>query len=111
MYYAWRSPISLNRRRRQGGDEDAGELGDQLPQATFPTPEEFVLRVEVQEKISAACKTLDQGLREVIMLRFVHGLSLKEAGKRLGCSHETVRQREADALQKLRESPEVIALR
>ncbi len=57
-------------------------------------------------------KILPEKLRAVIILyfglHFKKGLSLSEIGKRMGgISHESIRQKEAKAIQKLRESPAI----
>jgi RNA polymerase sigma factor (sigma-70 family) len=72
--------------------DDAPEVLD--PPATEPTPSANVRAEErarlVQEALARLTVPLD---RDIIRLRFVDGLSLRQVAHRLGCNHETVRQR------------------
>jgi RNA polymerase sigma-70 factor (ECF subfamily) len=64
------------------------------PSASAPTPSANVRAAEqarlVQEALARLTDPLD---RDIIRLRFFEGLSLRQVAHRLGCNHETVRQR------------------
>lgn len=69
---------------------------------------DFIERMEtasVGETVRAVIETLQKQHRDVIKLRYFEGLTLKQAGEKLGVSKERVRQREAMALRLLRKNP------
>ena len=98
-----RETISLDMPRK-GGDEDIC-LSDVLEDDPMYSPERIVLSQTLQEHIRGLLECLSQRERRVLQLRY--GLdgngehSLSETGKKLGLSHEAVRQLEFRALRKL----------
>ena len=64
------------------------------PSGAEPTPSANVQAEEqtrlVQEALARIADPLD---RDIVRLRFFEGISLRRAAERLGCNHETVRQR------------------
>lgn len=96
--------ISLDMPRKSGGDDEIS-LGDVLEDDPVYSPERVVLRQTLQEHIRDLLDCLSQRERRVLQLRY--GLdgngehSLSETGKKLGLSHEAVRQVEFRALRKL----------
>jgi RNA polymerase primary sigma factor len=95
--------VSLDMPRR-GGDDDIS-LSDILEDDPVYSPERIVIRQTLQEHIRDLLEDLSQRERRVLQLRY--GLdgngehSLSETGKKLGLSHEAVRQVEFRALRKL----------
>lgn len=95
--------ISLDMPRRGGDDEIL--LSEILEDDPVYSPERIVIRQTLQEHIRDLLDCLSQRERRVLQLRY--GLdgngehSLSETGKKLGLSHEAVRQVEFRALRKL----------
>lgn len=95
--------ISLDMPRKGGDDEIA--LSEMLEDDPIYSPERVVLSQTLQAHIQDLLNCLTQRERKVLQLRY--GLnggaehSLSETGKKLGLSHEAVRQVEFRALRKL----------
>jgi len=98
---------------RPVGEEGDTELGDLLP-AEGPGTEEEVEVALTEQSLLRALETLTEREREVIGLRYgINGrepVPLREAGRRLGVSPESVRTIERNALRHLAENREVAAL-
>jgi RNA polymerase sigma-70 factor (ECF subfamily) len=80
-----------------------GESGAVLdPSAGEPTPSAQVRASEqtrlVQEALARLTDPID---RDIVRLRFSEGTSLRQIAQRLGCNHETVRQRYHAVLRQL----------
>jgi RNA polymerase primary sigma factor len=95
--------ISLDQPRKGGDDEVA--LSEMLEDDPAYSPERVVLRETLKAHIHDLLNELTVRERKVLQLRY--GLndgaehSLSETGKKLGLSHEAVRQMEFRALRKL----------
>ncbi len=95
--------ISLDMPRKGGDDEIS--LSDVLEDDPSYSPERIVIGETLKEHIHDLLDALSQRERKVLQLRY--GLdgngehSLSETGKKLGLSHEAVRQVEFRALRKL----------
>ncbi|GCE31050.1 RNA polymerase sigma factor SigA [Dictyobacter alpinus] len=89
---------------RKGGDDEIS-LSDILEDDPIYSPERIVISETLKEHIHDMLDTLTLRERRVIQLRYgLDGLgehSLSETGKKLGLSHEAVRQVEFRALRKL----------
>ena len=96
--------ISLDMPRKSAGDDDIS-LTDVLEDDPCYSPERVVLGETLKEHIHDLLESLSQRERRVLQLRYgLNGLgehSLSETGKKLGLSHEAVRQVEFRALRKL----------
>jgi RNA polymerase primary sigma factor len=96
-------PLSLDIRRRVG--EDELPLSDLIEDDSVYTPERVVITQTLGIQIRDLLASLTPRERQVIELRY--GLdgdyehTLQEAGRKLGLSHEAVRQLESRALRKL----------
>jgi RNA polymerase primary sigma factor len=96
-------PLSLDIQRKVG--EDELPLIDLIEDDSVNTPERVVITQTLEVQIRDLLKSLTPRERRVIQLRY--GLdgnrehTLQEAGKKLGLSHEAVRQLENRALRKL----------
>ena len=95
--------MSLDMPRRGGDDESP--LSDVLEDDPLYSPERIVMTQTLHEQIEDLLQSLTPRERRVLQLRY--GLnggrehSLTEAGKKIGLSHEAVRQVEFRALRKL----------
>jgi len=107
-----RDPISLE---VPAGDEDERTLGDTLEDERTCDPLDEVCARRMSSEARAALAHLDP--RETLVLRLRFGIdagsdhTLEEIGGHLAVTRERVRQIEAKALAKLRESPAVTTLR
>jgi len=96
-------PLSLDIRRRVG--EDELPLSDLIEDDSVYTPERVVITQTLGIQIRDLLASLTPRERQVIELRY--GLdgdyehTLQEAGRKLGLSHEAVRQLESRALRTL----------
>jgi RNA polymerase primary sigma factor len=98
---------------RQVGDEGQTEFGDLLP-SDRPPPEEEVEVALTEQSLRRAVEQLPDNERQVLRLRYgidgAEPVPLREAGRRLGVSSESVRNLEKAALRHLAENREVAAL-
>ena len=68
----------------------------------LPSTDELVERSELQERLSAAVRALDEPYRTTVLLHYAEGLSLEEIAQSQGVPASTVRTRLARALERLR---------
>jgi RNA polymerase primary sigma factor len=98
---------------RQVGEEGQTEFGDLLP-SDRPPPDEEVEIALTEQSLRRAVAQLPENERQVLRLRYgIDGadpVPLREAGRRLGVSSESVRNLEKAALRHLAENREVAAL-
>jgi RNA polymerase primary sigma factor len=96
-------PLSLDIRRKVGDDDLP--LSDLLEDDQAHSPEEIVMTQTLEAQIRDLLESLSPRERQVI--RYRYGLdgtrehTLHEVGRKLGLSHEAVRQVESRALRKL----------
>jgi RNA polymerase primary sigma factor len=107
-----RRPVSLE---TPIDDEGDSTFGDFVEDASSPAPAEEVANHLLQEQIQAALDKLPP--REAQILRLRYGLAdgrvytLEEVGQTIGVTRERVRQLEAQALNRLRQSSAHVILR
>jgi RNA polymerase primary sigma factor len=98
---------------RQVGEEGITEFGDLLP-SERPPPDEEVEIALTEQSLRRAVAQLPENERQVLRMRYgidgAEPLPLREAGRRLGVSSESVRNLEKAALRHLAENREVAAL-
>ncbi len=105
-----RQPISLE---RPLGDEGEGTLGDVI-EIVAASPAEEAESMLLKDDLETALQVLPPRDREILMMRY--GLrdgmtrTLEEVGRAFGITRERARQIEAQALHRLRESPEIRSL-
>ena len=98
-------PISL---QTPIGEEEDSHLGDLIPDATGISPAEAIISLDLKEQTARVLSTLSPREERVIKLRF--GLedgsahTLEEVGQSFNVTRERIRQIEAKALRKLRNS-------
>jgi RNA polymerase primary sigma factor len=107
-----RRPVSLETPIDEDGDST---FGDFVEDATSPAPAEEVATHLLHEQLQMALDRLPQ--REAQILRLRYGLedgrvyTLEEVGQRISVTRERVRQLEAQALNRLRQSSAHVILR
>jgi RNA polymerase primary sigma factor len=100
--------VSLSDRVAGAGRDDRREMEDVLEQVMIPAVDEEMVHEAVVDQLRKAVAELGEKEREVMRLRF--GLdggdpqTLREVGDRLKLSRERVRQIEARAKERLRQS-------
>ena len=77
-----------------------GHAGDPLPECGYTEP--GFERAELAQDLDAALAALPDAQREVVLLRYVHGLKLREVSEVLDVPLRTVQSRERAALKTLR---------
>ncbi|MBX5456288.1 MAG: sigma-70 family RNA polymerase sigma factor [Thermogemmatispora sp.] len=87
------------------GSEDEIPFRDTIEDDIAYSPEQVVIRQMLETHIKEVLQNLSPNERRIICLRYgLQGArehSLKEVGRRLGVTHEAIRQAEAKALRKL----------
>jgi RNA polymerase primary sigma factor len=100
---AVRQPASLD---VPVGEGEETPLGNLLPSAATPSPEEVVSAGELATEVERAMAPLTPREREILRLRYGLGTdrehTLEEIGRRLSLTRERVRQIEAKAVAKMR---------
>ena len=98
---------------RQVGEDGQTEFGELLP-SDRPAPEDEVELALTEQSLRRAVAELPENEQEVLRMRYgIDGtdpIPLREAGRRLGVSSESVRNLEKAALRHLAENREVAAL-
>ncbi len=104
-FYTWLYRIAINTaknylvaqdRRPPEGDIDAEEavqLDGESALKDYGTPENMVLRDEIEKTVYHAIEQLPEDLRTAITLREMEGLSYEEIAQAMGCPVGTVRSR------------------
>ncbi len=97
------------------GDEEDAELGDFIENTSTPDPAEAVSSIIARESLNRVLKNMDERERKVVELRFglkgEHPRTLAEVSSRFNVSRERIRQIEAKALEQIKASSEIQAMR
>ena len=97
------------------GDEEDAELGDFIENANTPDPAEVVAGIIAKESLDRVLRSMDERERKVVELRFglkgEHPRTLAEVSSRFNVSRERIRQIEAKALEQIKNSEEIQAMR
>ncbi len=93
------------RREEPGGlglpDESAAELAQRLANSAS-SPSRHAVRAELQGRVRAALARLGEADREVLVLRYLEQLPLREVAAVLGVGESAVKMRHFRALERLR---------
>lgn len=76
-----------------GADEETYELHETIADTTIPSPDGLIEKMEQEEALKAAMKSLPHKQREVLTMRLYRGLEYAEIAQKLGCSIGTVKSR------------------
>lgn len=95
---AHNSVVDYYRTRRQAVDSPSDTLRDNRP-----SPERQAQARDEQQQLAAAIRELESGLQQVIICRFINGLSHAETAQVMGIREGHVRVLQHRALQKLRQ--------
>jgi RNA polymerase primary sigma factor len=97
------------------GDEEDAELGDFIENHSTPDPADVVSQVIAKECLEKVLRSMDERERKVVELRFglkgEHPRTLAEVSSRFNVSRERIRQIEAKALEQIKASEEIRAMR
>jgi RNA polymerase sigma factor (sigma-70 family) len=96
-----RPPGRLQRLDAAPAGDSTTAWGRDLPHAADPSPSARVEADEQAERIRTALDRLDDEDRQIVRLRFLEGMSLRQIATRLGRNHEHVRRRFHAALRLL----------
>ena len=106
-----KEPVSLE---APIGEEAESCLGDLIRDEHSPDPEETVIDLNLQEETRRILTTLSPREEKIIRMRFgireKSDYTLEETGKVFGVTRERIRQIEAIALRKLRDSQRIATL-
>ena len=107
-----KEPISLDLSTREGSE---ATLGDLIEDQQTMAPQEAVTRIELIDMVDDLLAGLKGREREVMRMRYGIGtdndLTLDDVGRRLNLSLERVREIEAQAMCKLRETGSLSCIR
>jgi RNA polymerase primary sigma factor len=99
------TPVSLE---TPIGKEDNSHLGDFIEDRSVISPAEAILNINLKEKTESVLKTLTPREEQILKMRFGFGdgseHTLEDVGRRFSVTRERIRQIEAKALRKLRQS-------
>ena len=93
--------IRKRQRHEQPALEEMGEASGFDPADGSETPQEQTERKETRSAIRQAIAAVPEGMREVFLLRDVHGLSVEETAQALQIAQGTVKSRLARAREKI----------
>lgn len=100
----WLYTIAHNLYRDHVKAADRRSLPTDEPERVRPSPVvDISEQIAEQAALSQALRSLDQGERAVLLLRFFHGLTSAEAAEVVGVPAGTVRSRLSRAVRKLRD--------
>jgi RNA polymerase primary sigma factor len=97
------------------GDEEDAELGDFIENSKTPDPADVVSSLIAKESLDRVLRAMDERERKVVELRFglkgEHPRTLAEVSSRFNVSRERIRQIEAKALEQIKASEDIQAMR
>lgn len=93
--------IRKRQRHAQPSLEEMGETDGFDPADSGETPQEHAERTETRSEIQRAISAVPETMREVFLLRDVHGLSVEETAQALQLAQGTVKSRLVRAREKI----------
>ncbi len=111
-FFTWLYTIAVNHLKSRYGKirriEEKRETLQDEPDRNPQTPEEKVLRKELQEEIRGAVELLPETLKEVTVLYYLEEMDVPDVSETLGISRENVKSRLFRARKKMRLSLEKV---
>ncbi|MEZ6018337.1 MAG: sigma-70 family RNA polymerase sigma factor [Planctomycetota bacterium] len=101
----WLRGVVQNKRRalfRSSARREAREQAVARADAS-PPADEVVEQLQLRQRVAQALMALDEPYRTALYLRFVTGVSVREAARRMGCSSSTLSGRVHAGLARLRQ--------
>ena len=98
--------VCVSQGRARGAAQRAESATEQRAQPE--TPDVATERARLQRQVRSAVMELPTRQREVVVLRFLEGLSTRETARELGCAEGTVKASLHQALKKLEASMETL---
>jgi RNA polymerase sigma factor FliA len=80
---------------------DEEQIAPEIPAAPTHSPDRLLARSELQQKLTAAMKTLPEKYKQVVTMYYENELTMKEIGARLGVNESRVSQIHKSALQRM----------
>ena len=97
------------------GDQEDAKLGDFIENSSTPDPADVVSGIIAEESLNRVLRAMDERERKVVELRFglkgEHPRTLAEVSSRLNVSRERIRQIQAKALEQIKASDAIHAIR
>jgi RNA polymerase primary sigma factor len=97
------------------GDQEGAKLGDLIENSSTPDPADVVPGILAEESLNRVLRAMDERERKVVELRFglkgEHPRTLAEVSSRLNVSRERIRQIQAKALEQIKASDAIQAIR
>jgi RNA polymerase sigma-70 factor (ECF subfamily) len=102
---AWIAGVVRHLARREARSGERRQRRESLAARAerVPSTDELVERSELQERLSAAVRDLDEPYRTTVLLHYAEGLSLEDIARTQRVPSSTVRTRLARALERLRQ--------
>ena len=100
---AHNTALDLFRRRRAAPVEAVTDLAEAAVLEKAPVVSDPVVQQEELEILAEAVRVLSERCRQVVLLRYLEGLSYKEIATRLGVSPETVKTQLATGMRRCAE--------
>lgn len=103
LIYRIAQNLTIDRWRTQKKETSLEEVNSRSQvKETAPTPDQLTFQNEESRKLAAAIRDLESRLQNVIVCRFINGLSHAETAKALGLTESHVRVLQHRALKKIR---------
>lgn len=102
MHSLFSNVLSIDQRPSDSQDDDLENVGYLIQDENEATPDEHVLRVEIEREVSAAIKTLNDNEQLVISLFYHDELTMTEIGEVLDLTTSRISQIHKQALFKMK---------
>ena len=100
----WARPVGSLDKELNPSEGGGSSVIDMIEDRTIAPPDETALASMDRAEVVRLLSVLNQRQREVIVLRFVHELTLEQCGEHFGVTRERIRQIQMKAMEKLERS-------